>query len=366
MSAYAVIWFVLGLTMLVVGAELFVRGASHLGISIGISPLVVGLTVVAYGTSAPELGVSVCSALAGSGDIALGNVVGSNICNVLLVLGLSALLTPLAVSAQLVRWDVPLMIGISLLLFAMAWDGCIGRLDGSMLFIGSLVYTSWTVWQSRREGRRALDADGPEPIPARRSPIRGFVVPSAAVVVGIALLLVGARWVATEAASIARFLGLSELVIGLTIVAVGTSLPEIATSAVAAFRGQRDIAVGNVVGSNLFNILLVLGLAAVVAPNGIRVPTDALRFDIPVMIGVAIMCLPIFVTGGVISRSEGLFFLLYYACYTGYLLFKASEHRAAGSYDALAMVFVVPPVLIGVVMTVRFVVRLTRHTRKSS
>jgi cation:H+ antiporter len=354
--------FALGFAVLVIGAEMLVRGATRLAVSMGVSPLVVGLTVVAYGTSSPELAVSTLSALRGSADIALGNVVGSNICNVLLILGLSAAVTPLAVSRQLIRWDVPLMIGISVLVFLLGLDGRIGRLDGIILFAGCAVYTIWTIRQSRRETRSALTPDNPEPsaIPADSFARRWFA-PAALILLGLGMLVLGANWLVNGAIVIARFCGISELVIGLTIVAVGTSLPEIATSLMAGIRGQRDIAVGNAVGSNIFNILLVLGLTASVAGPGIAVPADALRFDLPVMIAVAVACLPIFITGGIISRSEGIFFLLYYSAYTGYLLLKASQNRTDGPLDAMAMIFVVPPILVGIVLTLRFVHRRVRR-----
>jgi len=364
MGLSTIILFTLGFAVLVIGAEILVRGATRLAVSMGVSPLVVGLTVVAYGTSSPELAVSTLSALRGSADIALGNIVGSNICNVLLILGLSAAVTPLAVSRQLVRWDVPLMIGISILVFLFGLDGRIGRLDGMIFFAGCIIYTIWTIRQSRRETRSALTPDNPEPsaIPAE-SFARRWLGPTALSLLGLGMLVLGANWLVNGAVAIARFCGISELVIGLTIVAVGTSLPEIATSLMAGLRGQRDIAVGNAVGSNIFNILLVLGLTASVAGPGIAVPADALRFDLPVMIAVAVACLPIFITGGIISRSEGVFFLLYYLAYTGYLLLKASQNRTTSPLDAMAMIFVVPPILVGIVLTLRFIHRRIRVRR---
>ncbi len=358
MSLLSAIAFVLGLLLLVVGAELFVRGASRMGLLMGVSPLVIGLTVVAYGTSSPELAVSVGSVLRGSDDIALGNVVGSNICNVLLILGLSSLAAPLGVSRQLVRWDVPLMIGVSLLLLLMSLDGRIGRLDGAILVVGCLVYTAWTIRASRKETLQAFVLpEGAEAIPRMRSRGLRWLFSMAAAAGGFGVLLLGANWVVKGAVDIARLLGMSELVIGLTIVAIGTSLPEIATSVVAGIRGQRDIAVGNVVGSNIFNILLVAGLAAAVSPVGLQVKADALRFDLPVMVAVAAACLPIFITGGVLSRSEGVFFLIYYACYTGYLFFNASHHRTVGPFDAAAMIFIVAPLVVGGVLSARFLLR---------
>ena len=254
----------LGLALLTVGAEALIRGASGIAGRLGISPLIIGLTVVAFGTSAPELAVSVAAAWSGQPDIVIGNVVGSNVFNVLLVLGLSALITPLAIHSQLIRVDVPLMIGASILTLLFALDGRIGRVDGAVLFVGIIAYIAFQVRQGRRE-RLAAERREPAPIPL------GWWADALLVLIGLTVLVLGSRFLVTSAVEIARSLGVSELVIGLTIVAAGTSLPEVATSVVASLRGQRDIAVGNVVGSNVFNLLSVLGLASLVSPNGIAV-----------------------------------------------------------------------------------------------
>lgn len=315
--------FVAGLVLLVVGAELLVRGASRLAIAVGISPLIIGLTVVAFGTSAPELAVSVKASLDGQANIAVGNVVGSNIFNVLFILGLSALLVPLVVSRQLLRVDVPLMIAASLLVTWMAWDGVLSRAEGAVLFSGILLYTGGLAYYGMRQGaadKLALEVQPPKPTGA------SIALNVALIVVGLAMLVLGSRWLVQSATVLAEWMGVSDLVIGLTIVAAGTSLPEVVTSVVAGLRGERDIAVGNVVGSNLFNILCVLGLTAVVAPAGIAVAPAALALDLPVMIAVALVCLPIFFTGGEISRWEGLLLLGYYGAYTTYLVLAASHH----------------------------------------
>lgn len=334
--------FVVGIVLLVGGAEWLVRGASRLAAISGISPLVIGLTVVAFGTSAPELAVSVQSALGGQPDIALGNVVGSNIFNVLFILGISALITPLVVSQQLVRLDVPLMIGVSLLMYLLALDGYIGRLDGLLLFAGILIYTGFSIVKSRRESAEVQQEYAQEfgkPVtPGRREILRNLAL----IVVGLALLVLGARWLVGGAVAIARLFGVSELIIGLTIVAGGTSLPEVAASIVASLRGERDIAVGNVVGSNLFNILAVLGLASLVSPQGIQVSSAALSFDIPVMIAVAVACLPIFFSGYRIDRWEGALFLGYYLVYTVYLILFALEHQALAAFSTTMLWFVIP------------------------
>ena len=315
---------VIGIAILTLGAEILVRSASKLAVAVGISPLVVGLTVVAFGTSAPELVVSLQSTWAGRPDVALGNVVGSNILNVLLILGISALIVPLRVAQQLIRFDVPLMVGLSLLVLLMASDQRISRLDGLLMVMGLISYISWAIVKSRHEQasiRAEYEAEFGSRKPAATAAILLNIV---LVIVGLSLLVVGARWFVDSAVTIARLLGVSELVIGLTIVAAGTSLPEVATSIVAAIRGERDIAVGNVVGSNIFNILGVLGVSSAVSSEGIAVHAAALRFDLPVMCAVAVACLPVFFTGHIIARWEGALFLAYYGAYVAYLILAAT------------------------------------------
>jgi len=358
------IFFIFGLSLVAAGAELFVRGASRLAIVMGVSSLVIGLTVVAYGTSAPELAVSLQAGLSGVDDIAVGNVVGSNIYNILLILGLAAIISPLGVSRQLVRWDVPVMIGISLLLWAMGYDGKLGRVDGAILAAGSMAYTWWAIRQSRKETRlanSASNAASPESQPT--SILQRWLAPIGFILVGVALLVTGAYLVKNGAIEIARYFNVSELIIALTIVAAGTSLPEIATSMVAGIRGERDIAVGNAVGSNIFNILLVLGFTALLAPGGVQVPAVALRFDIPIMIAVACSCMPIFFTGSVISRAEGAFFLLYFLAYTLYLICKAEDHASMTTFDTMVMIFVVPLAVITLLIVLLRIVRMRRPRR---
>jgi cation:H+ antiporter len=333
--------FILGGVLLIVGAELLVGGASRLAIAAGISPLVVGLTVVAMGTSSPELAVTVSSAHAGQAGLALGNVVGSNIFNILFVLGLSALIAPLVVAQQLVRVDVPLMIGASVLALLMGLDGRIGRLDGFVLFAGVVAYTVLLIRQSRRQTAAAeLELDPADVTVVTRR--HGWLLNAALIVLGLFLLVLGARWLVEAAVATATALGMSELVIGLTIVAVGTSLPEVATSVMATIRGERDIAVGNAVGSCVFNLLVVLGLGSLVSPRGIPIPPGALNFDMPVMIAVALATLPIFFTGYAISRWEGAIFLGYYAAYLAYLVMEATEHDALPRFGAAMIWFVLP------------------------
>lgn len=327
-------FFLIGGLFLIGGAEMLVRGASRLALSAGISPLVIGLTVVAFGTSSPELAVSVGASLSGQADVALGNAIGSNIFNVLLILGLSATITPLIVAHQLVRIDVPIMIATAILALILALDGRIGQLDGLLLLASGVAYTLFLIRQSRRA------------TPDRQMPVEAnpgnWLANAIFIVGGLALLVAGARWLIDAAVTAATLLGLSELVIGLTIVAAGTSLPEVATSVLASLRGERDIAVGNVVGSNIFNVLLVLGAGSAVTSAGMPVPIGTLTFDLPVMIGVSVAALPIFFTGYRIARWEGIVFLGYYFAYTTLLILQATEHDAAPAFGAALLFFVVP------------------------
>jgi cation:H+ antiporter len=345
---------VAGVVALAGGGELLVRGASRLALALGLSPLVIGLTVVAFGTSAPEFAVSVRSAFAGQADLALGNVVGSNIFNVLFILGLSALVMPLVVAQRLVRLDVPIMIGVSLLLLLVALDGSVGRLDGAVLVAAGIAYTALAIRMSRTESPVVAAEYGREFGRAAGASAAALGLYLALVGAGLVLVVVGARWLVEAAVAVARGLGVSELVIGLTIVAAGTSLPEVAASVVASVRGERDIAVGNVVGSNVFNVLAVLGLSATVSPAGIGVSRAALAFDIPVMVAVAVACLPIFFTGHRIARWEGALFLAYYGAYAFYVILQAQQHDALPLLGGVMAVFVLPlTVLTLVVLAVR-------------
>ncbi len=336
-----VVAFVAGLACLIVGAEALIRGSSRLAAAFGIPPLIIGLTVVAFGTSAPELAVSLKAAFAGQADIALGNVVGSNTFNVLFILGLSALVVPLRVSQQLLRIDVPLMIAVSGLVFALSLDHLLDRRDGLILVAGLLLYIGFLLIQTRRESA-AVRAEYAKEYGDGRISARARAGYAILALAGLALLVLGSRWLVGSAVAFAASLGISELVVGLTVVAAGTSLPEVVTSVVAAIRGERDIAVGNVVGSNLFNILSVLGISAAAAPGGVPVSGTVVGFDMPVMIAAAIACLPMFFTGGVISRTEGAVLLLYYGAWTAYLVLAASRHDALPEFSAVMLGFAVP------------------------
>ncbi|MDP2284445.1 MAG: calcium/sodium antiporter [Pseudohongiella sp.] len=345
-----IVFLIAGLVLLVIGAEILVRGASRLASSLGISPLVIGLTIVAFGTSAPEMAVSIGASWSGQADLALGNVVGSNIFNVLLILGLSAVVAPLVVSQQLVRLDVPLMIAASIAVLLMGLDNKISRLDGFFLFATVLAYTFFLIRQSRRESSALVHEQYDAEYSAKSDTRLQYLQDAAYIIGGLVLLVIGARWLVDSAVQIAQYLGMSELVIGLTIVAAGTSMPELATSVIASLRGERDIAVGNVVGSNLFNLLAVLGLSSLIAPDGVTVADAALVFDIPVMIGVALICLPIFFTGYLISRFSGGLFLFYYIAYTAYLLMAAQQHENLHTFG-LAMVWFVIPATVVMLLT---------------
>jgi cation:H+ antiporter len=342
-----------GLAALVLGAEALVRGASKLALYLGISPLVVGLTVVAFGTSSPEIAVAVGAVTGGKLDLALGNVVGSNIFNILFILGASALITPLLVAQQLIRQEVPVMIGVSVLLFVLALDRHIDRFDGLVLVALMVGYSVLLVRQSRR-ANQALKKEAASELAHMGA--GGWddnpVVQLLLVAGGLGLLVVGADWFVEGAIRIARLLGISELVIGLTIVAAGTSMPEVATSLLAAARGERDIAVGNIVGSNIFNVLACLGISAIVAPAGLTVADSVIAFDLPAMIAVAIACLPIFFSGNAISRWEGGLFVGYYFAYAAYLVLSAQDHDAIDEFGLVMRWIVIPLTVITLAVVV--------------
>jgi cation:H+ antiporter len=407
MNLEIILLLLAGLALLVVGGEFLVRGASRLALAVGVSPLVIGLTVVAYGTSTPELAVSVQAGLASNDAIAVANVVGSNIFNVLFILGACALLAPLVVSRQLVRIDVPVMIGVSVLAAAFAWTG--GRIvawEGALLAAGVIAYTVWSIRQSRAASAAAGDTGsaftptGPSPawlgialalaalgitgralgwfqnvetalvILGTLAFLAGHRAGRAAdltrqtgfILVGLGILVLGARWLVDSSVTLAQNLGVSDAVIGLTIVAAGTSLPEVATSIVATFRGQRDIAIGNVVGSNLYNLLGILGVSALVTPGGLSVAPDMLRIDIPVMLAVALICLPAFYTGYLIRRWEGAVFLFAYIGYTTYLVLNATGHAWTTALgESLGYVFA--PVVLAAFAVTGFHAWFTRGRR---
>lgn len=342
------LFLALGLVLLVAGADLLVKGAARLAGSFGIPSLVIGLTVVAFGTSAPELAVSVKAAYAGEAELAIANVVGSNTFNVLFILGVSALIMPLIISKQLIRQDVPIMVGVSLLCFWMVQDGQIGRVESAVLFGLLIVYTWFLFMQGKKQGAGAQSEDDEveamlkDPAPVWQNVL--FVVG------GLALLVLGARWLVQSAIELATAWGVNEAVIGLTIVAAGTSLPEVVTSIVATIRGERDIAVGNVVGSNIFNILCVLGLSGMVSPTPLLAGEQMSTLDIPVMLAVALLCVPFFFIGAVLNRVEGALFLLAYVAYTWYLVALALKLDYLAQLQDYILYGLVPLIVVYVVI----------------
>jgi cation:H+ antiporter len=364
MNLQTILMLLVGLVLLVVGAEGLVRGASRLAGMLGISPLIIGLTIVAYGTSSPEMFVSFQSSVAGNADIALGNVVGSNIFNVLFILGVSALVSPLIVAQQLIRLDVPIMVGVSVLTLLLSLDGKLNFSEGVFLFMGGVGYTLFLIWQSRKEGSPEVQEEYAQEYSfASDKPGLSWAINLGFIAGGLALLALGSNWLITSSTTIARSLGVSDLVIGLTIVAAGTSLPELATSVIASMKGERDIAVGNVVGSNIFNILAVLGVAAMASPDGaVNVVSGALWFDIPVMIAVAVACLPIFFTGNVIDRWEGVVFIAYYFIYTLYLILKTTQHDSLPMFSAVLGWFAIPLTLLTLAVISWRELRLKKRT----
>jgi cation:H+ antiporter len=346
MSALTIVLLIAGVACLVLGAEALIRGAARLAARTGMSSVVIGLTVVAFGTSAPELAVSIGDVLGGgedAGSIAIGNVIGSNIANILLALGFAAALGgSLIVAQRIVRLDVPIMIGASVLMLIFSLNEQIGRTEGAVLTVALVVYVTWTVVSATRGTAPTVESEYDEAFDSEHLAARTVWSDLGFVAIGLVLLVAGSQALVGAASDIATSLGVSDLVIGLTVVAVGTSLPEVATSVLAAIRGHRDLAVGNAIGSNLFNLLAVLGITALIAPNPLPVATSAIQVDIPVMIAVAVACLPIFADGHVLNRWEGIVFLVFYAGYLTWLVLDASDNTLRDSYGDVVLFFVVP------------------------
>jgi cation:H+ antiporter len=339
-----------GLALLLVGAELLVGAAARVAVALGIPPLIVGLTVVAFGTSAPELAVSLRAALDSSAELAVGNVVGSNIFNVLFILGVSALVAPLAVPPQLVRLDVPVMIGVALLAYVWSVDGTLGSGEGALLVAGLIAYVLVLVRFARVDGTAG---------PAIERGTARAGRDALLLVAGLLLLTAGARLLVDGAVAVATALGVGQAVIGVTIVAAGTSLPEVATSVLAARRGQREIALGNIVGSNIFNVLSVLGLSALLAPAGVPVSKELLSTSFPVMLGVSAALLPVCASRSSIARWEGIVFFVGYVGFTGYTVAVAVAHPTVPLLDRLILWVILPVALVGLIVDVA-----VRHRRR--
>lgn len=332
----------LGFAVLVVGGELLVRGASALSERMGISPIVIGLTVVAIGSSLPELAVGIDAALRGNSGLVTGNIVGTNIVNLLLILGISATLRPILTGRQMMRLDLPMVAVVAALLFLLSLGGSLSWPAGIVLIVVGIVYTVLILWYTRRTkaqemsqraqefrvghqvGQR-LTVDTPDsaqdaPQPANRPGWLPLLRDIAYLAGGIALVIVGADLLVSGAVDIATALGISDTLVGLTVVAVGTSAPELVTSVVATIRGQASMAVGNLIGSSVYNVVFILGLTIVVAPDAIPVPAEVLYVDMLVMAAVSLLVVLLFRTGRKITRKEGIVLVLLYAAYLTYLL----------------------------------------------
>ncbi len=356
-SALDVGLVVVGLVLLIAGGEALVRSASTLAARAGISPLVIGLVVVSAATSAPELAVTLDAVSQGEPGLAIGNVIGSNIANILLVLGMSAMVSPLLIKRQIVRFDIPVMVGLTVVALVVSLDGTISFFDGLLLLGGLLTHAVMSVVLGRREVRMAHHA--PDSMPLNATPVPLWLA-AVLLVVGIGLLVVGSRALVIGAVNIATALGVSGLVVGLTVVAIGTSLPELATSIVALRRGERDMAVGNIVGSNIFNLGLVLGLSAMVFGDGIAVPQAAVALDMPLMLAGALALLPIAFTGFVIARWEGTLFVALYGAYLVYVVFAATDHDALAGLTAAMVWFVLPLVAMTLIAVTAYEIGIRR------
>jgi cation:H+ antiporter len=299
----------IGLVLLVVGAEGLVRGSSSVALRLGVTPLVVGLTIVAFGTGSPELAVSIGSALNGNSGLALGNVIGSNISNIALILGIAAVIKPLNVRAEIVRRETPVMVIVTALLWLLLYDGQLSRIDGAILTVGAAAYTFLTYYLSKQKQKKEVE----EEFEGAYTQPKGAVWKDLVfVILGLILLVLGANLLVDGAINVAKYFGLSEVVIGLTIIAIGTSLPELATSAIAAKKGEADVALGNAIGSNVLNILMVLGITALILPislEGIR------TLDLVVMLGSAVLLNVLLGRNFILDRLEGSILIIGYLIY---------------------------------------------------
>ncbi len=311
----------IGLVTLTVGAELLTRGGARLAALVGIPPIIIGLTIVALGTSTPELAVGIEAALEGSGSLAVGNIAGTNTFNILFILGISALLLPLDLDIRAVRFDLPVMTAAAVTLMLMASDGLLTRTEGAVLVAAAVVYTFGIIRSTRRESR-AVKAEfaGEYRLAPTPHPMRDVASSFAVLMVGIAIVVVGAKWLVDGAVDLARMLGVSDAFIGLTVVAIGTSSPEFVTTVVSTLRQQRDIAVGNLIGSSTYNILFILGATAIVPPDGIAIGPGLVRIDIPIMALVTLACVPVFLSGHRVTRWEGGLFVAAYLTYLTYVI----------------------------------------------
>lgn len=319
----ALIWVILGLVALILGAELVVRYGSRLARRLGVPPIVVGLTIVSLGTSAPELAVGIDAVRVGAGSLAVGNIAGTNIVNLLLILGLSAAIRPIVIGMQTIRFDLPAMAIASVLLLVLSLDGSLTVVEGVLLLSIAVVYTMLLIWRTKRESV-TIQEEFEHEFPAEPRRTRGpwpVVLQLTLLIVGIVVIVVGADWLVDGAIELAQTMGVSDALIGLTIVAIGTSAPELATTMISTFRGERDIAVGNLIGSSTYNLTAILGASLLFADDsGITLDHELIAIDLPLMTLVALICVPVFLTGKKVTRMEGAFFVTAYAAYLGYLI----------------------------------------------
>lgn len=318
---HAIVWIGVGLAALITGAELLVRGGAALAARLGISPLLIGLTVVALGTSTPELAVGIEAAIQGNGSLAIGNIAGTNTVNILLILGLSAALQPLALQMQTLRLELPAIVIAAATLLVFAWDGRLSRLEGLVLVAMGAAFTLAVIRLARQESLQVklefAREFGPWRLASRQAATEMLLL-----AIGLVIIVVGADWLVDGAVELARLWKVSDAFIGLTIVAIGTSAPELVTTIISTIRGERDIAIGNLIGSSVYNILVILGVTCLIPANGVEVSSHLIRIDIPVMLGVALLCIPVFVSGRRISRIEGGLFVSAYAAYLSYLIIQ--------------------------------------------
>jgi len=305
----SVIYLAIGSLFLYLGAEGLVRGASSIALRFGIKPLVIGLTLVAYGTSSPEFAVSLSAALEGNSGISVGNVIGSNICNIALILGLSALIRPMEVHVKVIKTDISIMVGVTILSILLISDGAISFFEGIILTLGIIIYTVVTIYLAKKDG---VSEEYQHFVDSRKKKYLDIIF----LIFGLGGVLLGAHIFLIGAEGIAVKLGASEALIGLTIVALGTSLPELATSVVASYKNEGDISIGNVIGSNIFNLLGILGITAIIVP----LDTNSISYaDLGLMLVVAILIIPMAFTHKRLSRLEGVFLLIIYILYVAYL-----------------------------------------------
>ncbi len=332
------IWFAAGLIALIAGAELLVRSVSRLAVVIGISKLIISLTVVAFGTSAPELAISIRAGIAGNTDLMLGNIIGSNITNTLLILGMAALIIPLKVHVKLIRWDVPIMIAITVAVYFFALNGAISFVECMIL---TCILIGYMIFLIRQGG----DTDFKIKVKEKRKPTV-ILLHSVLSITGLYVLITGASWLINSSLIFAEMAGVSELTIGLTVLAIGTSLPEIVVVLIAAIRREKDIAVGSIIGSNILNFLAVLGISGLFIPGAIPVQDVLIRFDMILLIIASLLCVPIFYTGHKIVPWEGMLFLFLYFGYIFYLFLSSTEHSFVTVFTSTMLYFILPVVLL--------------------